>query len=371
MSENGLHRERPDLDQATERKIRTTAWFATGVMLSWNLGKRVAFALFPSLCAQQSEKQVAASNPSQLANSDRPSSSRASDLNLTLAHETHLLRRRRWGTFLVGCSFAASIAGFLLFFTAYWTGGSNQMLGGGLALFLSGWAAAFIFWAHLLTAHKEAVEPREDMQPPARDREEFEQAFCDGSRELQRRGLLKLITATGLGFVALTVVSLFRSLGFNPNNALYTTVWKRGQRLMTEDGKTIRADTLEPGSTVIVFPEESLGSEKAQTVLVRVDPSQLQLPDSRHDWAPQGNLAYSRVCTHAGCAVGLYLRTAHMLMCPCHQSTFDVLRGAQPTGGPAARPLPQLPLYVDSDGNLRAAGGFSTPPGPGFWGMPS
>ena len=298
-----------------------------------------------------------------------PTGGRASDRNLTLADESRLITRRRWGTILVIGSFAVAFAGGVGFLAAYWTGASNQVLGGGLAVFLAGWAAAMVFWAHLLTAHKEAVDEREDMEPPAAEREAARGDFSCGAHELQRRGLLKGLSALGLGFVALIVISLFRSLGFNPNDALYSTVWKRGQRLMTEDGKAIKADDLQPGQIAIVFPEDSIGSERSQTVLIRVNEQLLQLPSDRRDWGPQGNLAFSRVCTHAGCAVGMYLRTAHLLMCPCHQSTFDVLRAAQPTGGPAARPLPQLPLYVDGDGNLRAGGGFSAPPGPGFWGM--
>jgi ubiquinol-cytochrome c reductase iron-sulfur subunit len=138
---------------------------------------------------------------------------------------------------------------------------------------------------------------------------------------------------------------------------------------MNQDGKPVLVNDLRPGSTMIVFPEGSIGSEKAQTVLVRVEQHLLELPEDRADWAPMGNLAFSRVCTHAGCAVGMYEATTHQLMCPCHQSTFDVLRACQPTGGPAARALPQLPLYADADGTLRAGGGFSHVPGPGFWGI--
>ena len=140
---------------------------------------------------------------------------------------------------------------------------------------------------------------------------------------------------------------------------------------MTEHGTPINVSALQPGNTLLVYPEGSIGDEKAQTVLIRVDERFLQMPKERADWAPMGYLAYSRVCTHAGCPVGLYQKQTHLLLCPCHQSTFDVLKGAEPTGGPAARPLPQVPLYVDADGTLRAAGGFSTPPGPGFWGMPA
>src|SRR5207237_8621261 len=110
--------------------------------------------------------------------------------------------------------------------------------------------------------------------------------------------------------------------------------------------------------------------KRAQTVLLRVPLELLQLPEERAHWAPSGNVAYSRVCTHAGCPVGMYETTTHLLACPCHQSTFDVLRAAAPTSGPAGRPLPQTPLYADADGWLRAGGGFSQPPGPEFWGMP-
>jgi ubiquinol-cytochrome c reductase iron-sulfur subunit len=191
-----------------------------------------------------------------------------------------------------------------------------------------------------------------------------------GVHEIHRRSLLCWMGAIGLGFVGTIVVSLLRSFGFNPWAALSTTVWSDGQRLVTNDGKPISVNAMPPGSTAIVFPENDTDSEKAQTVLIRVDPSMLRLPAERSDWAPQGYVAYSRVCTHAGCVVGLYEATAHLLMCPCHQSTFDILRAAQPTGGPAARPLPQLPLYADSEGFLRAGGGFSDYPGPGYWGMP-
>ncbi|MBA3431839.1 MAG: Rieske (2Fe-2S) protein [Actinobacteria bacterium] len=116
-----------------------------------------------------------------------------------------------------------------------------------------------------------------------------------------------------------------------------------------------------------VFPEGHVGVSDGQTVLVRVDPDLLDLPEGRSEWTPEGVLAYSKICTHVGCAVGLYRSEAQELLCPCHQSTFDVLRGAVPTFGPAARPLPQLPLSLDDEGYLTATGDFSEPPGPSFW----
>jgi ubiquinol-cytochrome c reductase iron-sulfur subunit len=136
------------------------------------------------------------------------------------------------------------------------------------------------------------------------------------------------------------------------------------------DGNPVSLTSLQPGGMLTVFPEDQVGAERAQTVLIRVKEQLLQLPQERAGWAPRGYVAYSRVCTHAGCPVGEFQTEQSILLCPCHQSTFDVLRGAVPTSGPAARPLPQLPLYADADGTLRAGGGFTAPPGPGFWGMP-
>ena len=104
---------------------------------------------------------------------------------------------------------------------------------------------------------------------------------------------------------------------------------------MTTEGRLVTTETLRPGSTVSVFPENRVGQVNAQAVLVRVDEQLLRLPKAKAVWAPQGYLAYSRVCTHAGCSVGLYEAETCLLECPCHQSTFDVLSAAQPTGGPA------------------------------------
>jgi ubiquinol-cytochrome c reductase iron-sulfur subunit len=112
-----------------------------------------------------------------------------------------------------------------------------------------------------------------------------------------------------------------------------------------------------------------VGSADSQTLLIRVNPSDLALPPGREGWTPDGCVAYSKLCTHAGCPVGLYRDADHALLCPCHQSTFDVLRGAVPTFGPATRPLPQLALSVDGEGYLVAQGDFGEPVGPSFWNM--
>src|SRR5690606_26047816 len=101
--------------------------------------------------------------------------------------------------------------------------------------------------------------------------------------------------------------------------------------------------------------------------LIRVDPDELRLPPERAEWAPEGLVAYSKICTHVGCPVGLYRETTHELLCPCHQSTFDVLRGARPVFGPATRSLPQLPITIDDEGYVVAISDYTEPVGPSFW----
>jgi ubiquinol-cytochrome c reductase iron-sulfur subunit len=125
------------------------------------------------------------------------------------------------------------------------------------------------------------------------------------------------------------------------------------------------------GGVLTVFPEGHTDAEDSQAILVRVRPDELRLPGHMNRWAPGGNVCYSKICTHAGCPVGLFVAQLHQLQCPCHQSAFDVLDGATVVFGPAARPLPQLPIYVGSDGLLRARSDFPEPVGPGWWSRPS
>jgi ubiquinol-cytochrome c reductase iron-sulfur subunit len=404
-----------------EGKVRTGKWLMVGALLSWKAGKSLVKKTTETFLEESAEKAGAASvgaarmaevpvrmeprsaeaaseaqrpaagdgwealqksvsaveHAAKKALADAtpveelPSTGREADRDLDRENDVNLEKRERRGTALATFASLAGLAGGVAFVVNFWTGGRNEWLGGSLAVFLGGFGAALVLWAHWLTAHKEAVEPRERVSSPLPEQQAVAREFCAGAGDIRRRRLLQWMGLAGMGVVGSVVISLIRSLGFPPSMALDTDVWKRGQRLMTVDGIPVSADALQPGGMIIVFPESSVGSEKTQTVLVRVRQDLLRLPAARSDWAPGGNLAYSRVCTHAGCSVGMYEANSHLLMCPCHQSTFDVLRGAQPTGGPAARALPQLPLYVDGNGHLRAAGGFSDYPGPGFWGMPS
>lgn len=299
-------------------------------------------------------------------------SGRATDRNQDVEEGVERQSRERGGTLIVLIAFAVSLAGAAGFVWTYWYDAGNlQLLGVSLCAFLGCLGAGLVFYAHWLTVHKEAMEPRETLPSPQDERDQAYAACSSGKHDVQRRNVLVWMLTGVFAGAAAIVVSLFRSIGTPPGPELSDAIWKRGQKLVTVDNNPMMVDSLHVGDTAIVFPEDQIGSEHAQTVLIRVDEKSLQLPRDRSDWAPQGYVAYSRVCTHAGCAVGLYEKTVCQLLCPCHQSTFDVLKACQVTGGPADRPLPQLPLYADADGTLRAGGGFTSPPGPGFWGMPT
>ncbi|MDQ3792874.1 MAG: Rieske (2Fe-2S) protein, partial [Actinomycetota bacterium] len=171
------------------------------------------------------------------------------------------------------------------------------------------------------------------------------------------------------GGLATALVVPILSLGPAPGRSLYETGWRRGARVVTADGEPARAQDLPVGTIQTVFPEGAVGRADSQTLLIHVEPDLLQLPAPGSNFAPDGFVAFSKICTHAGCPVGLYRASQHALICPCHQSTFDVLRGAVPTFGPAARPLPQLPIQLQPDGTFVALGDYPEPVGPSFWNM--
>lgn len=298
-----------------------------------------------------------------------PIAPRTLDRNLDADRGVDAESRAFWGLLLATLAVLVALADCIWFLIAYWSDAGNLFLGGSLALGLGGLGATFVIWGRMLTVRREAIAPREPLLPPAPERKAADEAFSLGAHDIGRRCLLRWIAYSSAGLLATMAASLLRSLGLPSYAALNSPIWKRGQRLMTAEGKPVFVNSLQPGNTLTVFPEDSIGDERSQTVLIRVDQALLELPRERENWAPNGILAYSRVCTHAGCTVGLYEKTHYLLLCPCHQSTFDVLRAARPSSGPAARALPQLPIYADSDGTLRAGGGFSEPPGPGFWGM--
>lgn len=187
-----------------------------------------------------------------------------------------------------------------------------------------------------------------------------------GRRRLLARGALGTALAGGAAVVA----TLWRATQ-RAEESLGATSWQPGVRLVDDRGQLIAVDDLEPGAFTTVWPEGHRDEGEAQAVLIRLNADRTVTGPGRPDWLSGGHVAYSKLCTHMGCPVGLYQSRTDLLVCPCHQATFDVLRGAAPVHGPAHRPLPQLPLATDADGYLMASGDFPEPVGPGYWSRPS
>jgi ubiquinol-cytochrome c reductase iron-sulfur subunit len=268
---------------------------------------------------------------------------------------------------VAAAAFGLAALAAIAFLISFWSGGEHTQLQGVLvAIALVGIGIGLVVWANRLMPTREHVEERTTLKPSPEERAALEQDMERGELIARRVWLRRSAVAAG-GALGLVLLSPLRSLGPRPGYSLLRTSWHGGARVVDGSGQPVRAADVPDDGLLTVFPEGAVGSADSQTVLIRVDASLLHLPSDRADWAPDGLLAYSKVCSHAGCPVGLYESERHTLLCPCHQSSFDVLRGAVPISGPAAWPLPQLHLVVDADGILHATGDFSSPVGPGWW----
>ena len=168
---------------------------------------------------------------------------------------------------------------------------------------------------------------------------------------LARRKLITRSLALMGGGVGLMLIMPLGGLIKNPNkgNPLGTTNWAEGVRLVRNDGTPIRPGDQEPGSLETVFPAVPGGNLQADaaTMLIRLRPEQVESlrPREGHaDFAYGEYVAYSKICTHAGCPVSLYEQETSRILCPCHQSQFDVTQGAKPVFGPAT---PRPPAAAD------------------------
>ena len=264
------------------------------------------------------------------------------------------------------------------FVVIFLAGADTQLLGlAGGAAFAALAAAAILAGSSVVTAIPRSEErPRyayEAEVPPETDA--LRGDLRDGAEGISRRKLLGgAAGAAGVALGGAAIVPLV-ALGPNTTTALTTNPWREGITLVDENDVPVESRILDLGGFLTAFPE---GAEKntfgAPIVVVRVRVEELDLPDERADWAPEGLLAFSKICTHAGCAVNLYRSPLYepaspspALVCPCHYSTFDVRRGAEVIFGPAGRPLPQLPLRIN-DGVLVAAGPLSGRVGPAWRG---
>lgn len=253
-------------------------------------------------------------------------------------------------------------------------GANNQVEGAGLGMACMSLAAALVTWSRDLMPHETVVDEHKSHRSADSDREAAAIQMEGGLEEIVARKpwlvRLGIAAATALGLAALFPL---RTFGPSPSGRVGVSDWRAGARLVREDGAPLHADAVEIGSVVTAFPEGYVGGDRTQNmamdaiVVIRVPTQELRLPASRARWAPGGYLAYSKICTHLGCPLGLYRQGPQQLMCPCHQSVFNILDGGSVVFGPAARSLPQLPLALDADGTLRAGGEMSDFIGPDNW----
>jgi len=257
---------------------------------------------------------------------------------------------------------------------------SNRLLGGGLALALFCLGAGAIHWARKLMPVEELVEERHPLHSSAEQRAGLVEQFTAAgeSTGFTRRKLIKRALLPAAGLLALPPLVMLRDLGPLPGSVLRETLWAAGVRVLSDvTNQPLRPEDIPIGGMVPAIPANlkdvptENGAQlnaraKAALLLVRMEPRQI-VSQQGAGWDYQGILAFSKICTHVGCPLGLYEQQTHKMMCPCHQSTFNLADSAKVVFGPARRHLPQLPLAVDAEGYLVAAAGFAEPVGPSFW----
>jgi ubiquinol-cytochrome c reductase iron-sulfur subunit len=269
---------------------------------------------------------------------------------------------------------AAAACSFLAFYIVLEY--DTQLLGLAMGVTLGLLAAAAIIAGKLVVPQETSVEPRGQLldEPEAEQLIEIIQAGGEG---ISRRRLL--IGSGGLAGAALVAAAAapLASLG-PPAHALHASPWRRGIRLIDEQGHVYSADEIQIGSFYTALPEgESPELFGSGLLVIRLPEQMIHLPPSRRSWTPEGIMAFSKICPHAGCAISLYRYPTYAptstdqpaFTCPCHYSTFTPADGGKVIFGPAGRELPQLPLMIDADGNLRAAGVFDEDIGPSWWGV--
>ena len=269
----------------------------------------------------------------------------------------------------------------------------TMFVGLGMALALLAVGIGAVHWGKAIMADHESIDYRHPVPSDAETREAAAEVFAVSDKEsgFSRRSLVRNSLIGALIAFPLPGITLLRGLApqdRDPVQQLKHTMWAKGIRLARDpSGVAIKASDVTIGSAFHVIPatltheefgklslDERGGSDnfldakaKAIVLLMRLDQSELkELPD-RKNWSYDGIVAYSKVCTHVGCPVALYEQHTHHLLCPCHQSQFDVSEHAKVIFGPAKRPLPQLPITVDDEGYLVAQSDFHEPVGPSFW----
>jgi len=257
---------------------------------------------------------------------------------------------------------------------------NTLFLGSFIALSLLSIGIGAVHWGKALMMDHEGVDVRHPIRGTVETRARAIEIFDQANKEsgFGRRSLIRGSLIGALAIFPLPAIFFFRDLapiGNNPAELLSHTMWKANTRLTRDPtGVPIKASDVTIGSVYHVIPEGLEDAEdkleqkaKAAVLLMRLKPEDLNPSPEKEGWAYDGIVAYSKICTHVGCPVALYEQQTHHLLCPCHQSQFDITREAAVIFGPAKRPLPQLPISVDSEGYLVAQSDFLEPVGPSFW----
>ncbi len=274
---------------------------------------------------------------------------------------------------VIAMCFLVGIILVIGFGACYWVNAKPWTLGAtmGGGLFFLG--VGLVAWGKYLMPRGPFVEERHTLANSESDRNAFAAAIVErGGTVIKRRKMLGGLLGGGLGiFGVVAIFPLIRSLGPLPKSTLFHTDWRPGSFAVDITGRRVHKGDLAVCSIVTVYPEgfqdTDNGQAVDQTVLIRISNQDFTTQKGRESWGPAGYIAYSKLCTHLGCPVGLYEQQLQLLVCPCHQSMFNATNGAVPNFGPAPRPLPQLPLYIDADGYIRAQKDYGQPVGPGFW----
>ena len=263
-------------------------------------------------------------------------------------------------------AFSASILAALGLAGVYIAGGQNQAEGVLLAITLGGIGVGLVLWAQRFMPAGPEVEERGRLTSTRADRAVFLEDWEEGTSTFGRRRFLTKMLFGSFAALGAALVFPIRSLGPAPGRGFDSTAWTAGARLVRTSGEPVGVQELAVNGVATVFPEDHIGEEDSQVILIRLRPAEATDAEEIQG-SFQGLVAYSKVCTHAGCPVGLFEEQTGNLLCPCHQSTFNVKDGAAVVFGPATRPLPQLPIDADDEGYLVATGDFPEPIGPGYW----
>ncbi len=255
----------------------------------------------------------------------------------------------------------------------YWTGGQAQLEGYLLLAAFGCLGVGLLLWArNLLPGHEVTAVRHQHISDPEVRAAVVDSLARGAEPMMSRRGFLvkKVLVPVG-GIFGIAALWPLASLGPRPDSALYHTKWYPGARLVTEDGRAITVDDIMVDGILTVWPEGYIDNPESGAVIINIGGAPVQARPGQAGFevvsGANGLVCFSKVCTHAGCAVSLFNVLSMQLICPCHQSTFNILQDCKPVFGPASRPLPQLPLGVAPGGYLIARSDFIEPIGPGFW----